>query len=164
MYAVGVPPAPAPDPDSFWDSLTSPLGVISTLVVIAGGIFGIYKGWQELHKADPCRISGVAQILGTTQPANGALIGYATNRDQVAPGGSAPDFVKLAESGPDGTFSGDCDDIEDSPDAGSFEVLTKPGLGTCPGLPPIGPEFVTYSYIRLENEGEHKGINVSVRC
>ena len=141
-----------------------PLGVISTVVIIAAGIFGIYKGWKELNTAEACRFSGTAHLLGTTQPAPGASIGYASNRDQVFPGGSAPMFVKLAESGADGTYSGACDDIADSPGAGSFELLTTPGLATCPGLPPVGPDAISYSNVRVSNEGEHTGINLNVRC
>lgn len=155
------PPASS---QGFWASLDPTVKVIATIVGIAVSLFGLYAAYDKLtEEQNTCRFSGTAYV--GQAPARGAFIGYETNRSQVGPtGGESPNFVKLGDAGADGTFAADCGGIDDGVGSDSFEVLTKPGSGTCPGLPHLGPETIYYSSTRIRNRGDHPGINLQVHC
>jgi hypothetical protein len=146
--------------DETSSGLGKKIAVASAVVVLLGSIFTLYKNWDEwFGEKTKCTISGHTFDGSTNEPLSNVAVGYATNYPGYYVQGLIPQFVRLATSGSDGAFSGDCKGIHDAASADSFEVLAFGG--NCPGLPNI---TYTYTGQRFANRGSHDSINIVRRC
>jgi hypothetical protein len=144
---------------SWWAQLdTSAKALISVIGVFTAAIaaWQVYENFVTDRSA--CTISGhVYDLQG--RPLRDTSLGWAQNNPSVSHRiGDRPDFHKIAETGPDGFFTGSCKGAADKPD-GSFELLYSPGFGGS-GFP-CG---IKYSYQRFENQGEHSGVVINAPC
>jgi hypothetical protein len=151
-----------PPPPGLWQSLDLKVKVIGGVIGAAAALFGLYTAYDTfIQEKQTCSFSGTVYVLGTREPAPRAFVGYSP---MGQPGPPPSGLVKLAEAGPDGSYSAGCGGIEDAGGNGSFEVLTWNGpRARFPGLPCLGRDSISYSYIRIPNRGERTGVNLATR-
>ena len=130
-------------------------------MAVVGSALAIYYAWINFHE---CSMSGKVYVYGGSRPLQQATVGYVPNNpwatNDYASANGVLDFKTLAISGPDGAFSGGCNDARDKDS--SFEVFVRPRSALeIAELPCLTP---ARTFVRLENRGKHDNLVLYARC
>jgi hypothetical protein len=140
---------------SWFSQLDPAVKVIGGLITAAGAFVALLVAWNGYNA---CSVAGMTFDQITNQPIANVRVGYDPNNVGYFREGYRPSMVTLAISSIDGSFKGDCRGAHDQAGDASFELLYVGGE-MLPGLPCLETK---YTAIRIENRGEHSGINVPV--
>lgn len=149
--------------DSWWSNLDTTAKAIISVIGIATAAIAAYAGYDKLNtQRNDCTMSGITYDQGSQRPLAGVRVGYARNNTGTFDGNQGQNIsvTTLAQSGSDGTFSGECNGARDEVSASSFEILTTGGSSSrLPGLPCLRTHSTAQ---RIRNRGAHTGIRIQV--
>jgi hypothetical protein len=140
---------------------------IATFVAIVGALSAaltLYIKWDDwFGTKQSCTISGTVTSPFTGRPVPGVALGWSPYANEPY-GSTTPvtsaNFTKIAESGSDGKFSGNCKGAQDNAANQSFMLLYTGGVqqGQLPCL------HYKLTNLHFRNTGNHNGVNVSYSC
>src|SRR6266851_5198014 len=114
-----------------WQELEAGAKALLAVVALVVPVLLAWGAYEKFINTEhhACSISGlVFDTAKENKPLANAYVGY--REDGLV-------FRALATSGPDGTFSGSCKDVEEQVGQSSFVVFVTGGESRLPGLPPI---------------------------
>lgn len=139
--------------DGWFESLSTNVKVGAAAVA---GLLAIGTGWYKFAGAQDdyraCSVSGVVFSQYNGRPTAGVRIGF-DGLNPSNPSGRI-NFKTIADSGPDGSFKGNC---HGAVKKGSFMLLYFGGPSGLAGLPCLE---VKYSYIQVAARGTTDGVRV----
>lgn len=133
--------------------------LIGAIIGVLASAFTLWVKWDDwFEDQNSCVIAGSMVDRFSGQPILGASVGYAPDN---GPFGTTPTFVKLAETGADGSFRGDCTGAyESGASDNSFEVLFTSSFvsGRLPCLE------TRHSNLRVKRTGTHENLSITAVC